>query len=237
MRLHRFIGEYDISKKTIRIEDAEFMNQTVNVLRLRINDELILVERGVGEARCKINAINDEFVEIEVLDRSPARKESIREITLYCSILKRENFEFAVQKATESGVTRIVPILAARTVKLNINEERLKKIASEAAEQSGRITVPEIAPMMTLAASLKNVKAHNDTVVLFDGTGAQMHVSNFKIGSRIAIYVGPEGGWEESEVSTAAEAGVEVLNLGPLTLRAETAAIIGTYLLCQQKND
>lgn len=237
MRLHRFIGNYDIAKKTLRIDDAECMNQIVNVLRLRVKDELILVERGVGEARCRIAVINDEFVEVETLERMPARKESIRAITLYCSILKRENFEFVVQKATESGVTRIVPILAARTVKLSMNEDRLKKIASEAAEQSGRITVPEIAPMITLAASLKDVKAHNDTVVLFDGTGTQMHVSNFKLGARVAMYIGPEGGWEESEVSAAAEAGVEVLNLGPLTLRAETAAIIGTYLLCQQKND
>ncbi len=237
MRLHRFIGDYDITKKLIRVEDADFLNQTVNVLRMAVGDELIIVERGVGEARGRITAINDEFVDVEVLERFPAAKESIRAITLYCSILKRENFEFVVQKATESGVTRIVPILAARTVKLNINEDRLKKIASEAAEQSGRVTVPEIAPMVTLAASLKDVKAHYDAVVLFDGSGTQMHVSKFAIGARIAIYIGPEGGWEESEVADAAEAGVEVLNLGPLTLRAETAAIIGTYLLCQQKSD
>lgn len=237
MRLHRFIGDYDIAKKVIRVEAPEFLNQIINVLRLRVGDSLILVQRGVGEAQCLINQLNDSFAEFEVTERLASQKESVRHVTLYCSVLKRENFEFVVQKATEAGVARIVPILAARTVKLNINEDRLVKIAREAAEQSGRITIPEISSAMSLRVALAEATAHKEQIVFFDGTGQQFHMSKFMPETSVAIFIGPEGGWDESELSAAADTGASVLNLGALTLRAETAATVSTYLLCQLKSD
>lgn len=237
MKLHRFIGNFSLINGNIRVTDLEVVNQMRNVLRLRAGDELILVAEGEGEARGRIVRYDDTYAEIETIERIAITPEALRNVTLYCAILKRENFEFVVQKATEAGVTRIVPVLTAHTVKLNLNETRLAKIAKEAAEQSGRITIPNIAPMRSFDDALAEVREHAGATILFDGSGAPFSIAQVMNNTSMSIFIGPEGGWSDEELQHAKEASATIMSLGTLTLRAETAAIISTYLLCQLKQE
>ncbi len=236
MRLHRFIGDYDLSQKKLRLTDNETIRQVRNVLRLGVGDFLMLVERGAGEARCSITNLGDAFLEVEVLEHAPAPAEALRSVALYCAALKRDNFEFVAQKATEAGVARIVPVRTERTIKQNLNHVRLEKIVKEAAEQSGRTTVPAVGEVMPFSEAIVDAQAVGRTVIACDASGEPFSALARDIADEAALFVGPEGGWSEEELAAMRGAGCAVMSLGALMLRAETAATVASYLVCQQKN-
>lgn len=223
MRLHRFIGPFDLSRKSISVTDPEFLNQWRNVLRLRTGDSVILCDGNGTEAEARIErADRDEFV----LSPSALRKldsEPERSITLYASLLKRENFELVAQKATELGITRIIPVISERTVKTGLQRERLERIIREAAEQSGRGIVPELQEALSFEEAVTT--APKDSI-LFDLSGESVPAT---LGTT-AVFIGPEGGFSEKEVALAQEHGMRVMSLGTRTLRAETAALVVSYL-------
>jgi len=155
MRLHRFILDLDLADDRLVISDFETINQIRNVLRLEVGDRFVVCDGKGKEATVQIftgplgpserdapkGAGN---ILVDVLDRRDVASESSARVTLYCAVLKRENFELVVQKVTECGIAAIVPIISTRTVKLGVKLERLEKIAREASEQSGRGVIPEI---------------------------------------------------------------------------------------------
>ena len=169
MKLHRFIGDFNIADLH-SYHRREFVNQVRNVLRLNVGEELLLSTGRGEEVRAKVTSYGDKYVEVAVVERMKNKSEPKRNVTLYLSILKRENFELASQKATEVGVTRIVPVVSARTVKMNINKERIEKILKEAAEQAGRGIVPGIASAMSFKDALLSAKK-NDLIIFFDMGG------------------------------------------------------------------
>ena len=143
-------------------------------------------------------------------------------------VLKKENFEWAVQKAVEVGVKEITPIITARTVKLGLNKDRLKKIIKEAAEQSGRGILPKLNEAIIFDEAIKSAK-ENDLNLFFNigGKNVQHSMSNI---SKIGIFIGPEGGWDEEEIKKAQSSnGFTIVGLGKTILRAETAAVIASY--------
>ena len=154
MRLHRFIGDFsfeegsasggNFSKNKLTISDKELVNQIKNVLRLKIGDEIRLDDGKEKSALAEIISITRAGIEVDISEVSENKNELPIYGTLYCSILKRENFELVAQKATEIGIKEIVPIISSRTIKLNLREDRLEKIIKEAAEQSGRGIVPKL---------------------------------------------------------------------------------------------
>lgn len=228
MRLHRFIGRFDFSHRLLRIADDELVNQMRNVLRFAPGDALLLGDGAMHEATARVAVIAKDYVELEILETRENSREPEVDVALYASVLKGEHFEFVVEKATEVGVKRIVPVVSARTVKLDIRKERLKKIIKEAAEQSGRGIVPELAPVTELEKALKDAR-YADSKILFDAKGYEFRPEVVQASS-VAVFVGPEGGWEEDEVETARSAGFTIVSLGPLVLRAETAAAVASYL-------
>ena len=233
MKLHRFIGNFDFMHPPVRITDAELMHQIRNVLRLRTGDEFLLADGKGNEARVSVTVMNKGVVEVAVKNLSRNDNEPSRHVTLYASILKRELTEWVAQKATEVGVHEIVLIQSERTVKLSVNEERLQKIVKEAAEQSGRAVVPRVRTLETLSLALREARP-SDAIFFFDASGMPWEkAKKVKKGERITIFVGPEGGWTREEVLLGERAGATVVNLGSLTLRAETAAVIGTFLAVQ----
>jgi 16S rRNA (uracil1498-N3)-methyltransferase len=149
------------------------------------------------------------------------------QVILYCSIIKRENFELMAQKATEVGVKEIVPLLSSRTIKLNIKSERVEKIIKEASEQSGRGKVPELHPPMTFKDALEHAKS-NDLNLFFDPSGKIF--SPLTQEKKIGVFIGPEGGWDEDEIGLARAQNFQIVSLGKLVLRAETAAIVASFL-------
>ena len=151
-------------------------------------------------------------------------------ITLIAAIVKFDRFEWMVEKATELGVERLVPMEAARTEKglfdaSRKRAERWQRIARESSQQSRRTKVPEIAPAVRFAAALRETANFR---YWMDESAAPPLVSLLPpqraAADRVAILLGPEGGWTDEERGAAIEAGWLAASLGPLILRAETAA-------------
>jgi len=236
MRLNRFFVNENLNARDITIRDTDFINQIKNVLRLKIGDKLILCDGNLNEAVAEIVNLNKEFAELKILESYKNQNEPAspaggpeRNIVLYCSVLKKENFEWAVQKAVEVGVKEITPIITARTVKLGLNKERLEKIIKEAAEQSGRGILPRLNEAMDFDRAVDLAKNNNDLNLFFNigGKNVQHSMSNI---SKIGIFVGPEGGWDEEEIKKAQSSnGFTIVGLGKTILRAETAAVIASY--------
>ncbi len=237
MKLHRFIGDFDFSKKRFRITDKEMLNQIRNVLRLKVGGQVILVDKNKHEAAAQIKDLAKDSAEFEVNATTENEKEPKIHTTLFCAVLKKENFELVVQKATECGVTEIVPIISARTIKLALRKDRLAKIAKEAAEQSGRGRIPVIGDIVTLGDAMNRAKEFEAN--LFFEPGAPLFSAERLRNSQAttaSVFIGPEGGWDDEEIKAARVHDLKVIGLGGLTLRAETAAIIASFLTANASN-
>lgn len=229
MRLNRFIGKFDLSKNELSIGDGNFINQAKNVLRLGVGDKIIICDGKSNEAVAEIVNLNKEFAELKILESYKNKNETEKYIALYCPILKKENFELAVQKAVEIGVKEITPIITTRTVKLGLNFERLNKIIKEASEQSGRGVLPKLNEAVDFEKAVSSAKNKNEVNLFFNIGGSPLGNSMPKF-KKIGIFVGPEGGWAEEEIKIAQFAGFAFAGLGKTILRAETATITASYL-------
>lgn len=228
MKIHRFIDNFNLSGKEIEIT-GEIAHQMAKVLKLEINEQVELCDGKGKNVLGKIKSLNKNSVIVEAEKTWIRENESKRSVTLFCAVLKKENFELVVQKTTECGVNKIIPIITTRTVKTGLNIERLQKIAKEASEQSGRSFIPEILEPISFEQSLEMVKG-NDCNIFFDAGGEDFSQNILKDKSSPCIFIGPEGGWTPEESQKAKDLGFKIASLGQLTLRGETAAIVSTYL-------
>lgn len=231
MKIHRFIGDFDLSKKEVEIKNPENINQIKNVLRLKKGEKIILSDGKGSEAEITLTFISSKKITgtIDKLNEPHSAKASrgeYRKVNLYLSILKKENFELAVQKATECGVEKIIPIITERTIKTGINIKRLEKIILEASEQSGRNIIPTLSPILKFEDALNDAKDNKEKIIFHLVENVYSPDKNTKTAS---IFVGPEGGFTEKEIELAKNAGFTIASLGHLTLRGETAAIVATY--------
>lgn len=224
MKIHRFIDNFDLSKEVLEIT-GEIAKQMALVLKLKIGEKIELSDGKGISAIAEIAKIDKKSVNVKILEIIK-NKSTDKNTTLYCAILKKENFELVVQKATECGISKIVPIISERTIKTGLNLERLQKIAKEASEQSGRNTVPEISMPTKFEEAIKNIKGES---ILFDISGKS--IPSGSTAEKINIWIGPEGGWTPDEIKKAKENNFSIASLGHLTLRGETAAIIASYLI------
>ena len=228
-KIHRFINNYNIEGNSIAINEPELIHQWKNVLKFKIGEQIILANPNGMEALCEIESIDKKEATLKLIEETENTKTVKRMVTLYASILKRENFEFIAQKATELGVKSIVPIKTERTIKQNINMERLGKIVTEASELCGRNTVPEICETMNFKDAI-TLSTKENYAVLFDATGAGLMQNVNHWQKKMAIFIGPEGGFSYAELEFARENNIEIISISPLMLRGETAAIVATYL-------
>jgi len=237
MKIHRFISHFDFDKKISSIANKEIYNQIKNVLRLRAGEEIILGDGRGREARAEIMSFGKQSVGINILKVEINDAEPEMKPVLYAAILKKENFELVAEKAVEAGVAEIIPVITTKTIKTNLRMDRLEKIVREAAEQSGRGILPVVGKILKFKEALTHAEK-NDSNLLFE-----IHAPRFEqrklavdVGQRVGIWVGPEGGWDEEEVKLAQEKNFQIVSLGKLTLRAETTAIVASYLVASAKN-
>lgn len=233
MKIHRFIRDFDLSQDVVEITDEELINQIRKVLKLELGEKIILCNGKNDEITGELVDISKTLVRVRKLQKNKSEKTNQKKVRLYLAILKKENFELAIQKAVECGVSEIQPMITERTIKTGLNEERLKKIILEACEQSGRSIVPTLLETINFkdalsrgaldSASLKSTEEK----ILFDKSGSEYRPD--KNAASANIFVGPEGGFTENEISLAKQNSFKIYSLGPLTLRAETAAIVATY--------
>jgi 16S rRNA (uracil1498-N3)-methyltransferase len=229
MRQHRFFIRETLHNtgQRLHLTDAEIVHQVTRVLRLTTGDTVILCDNAGHEAVARLVARDSKSVDMMLEHMAASSREPQPQITLYCALLKRDNFELVVQKTTEIGVSRIVPLLTEHVVKQGLRPDRLAKIIKEAAEQSGRGRLPVLEEPMTMPAALEQAQ-HNDENFFFDSSGQPLPEMIFS-GKNIGIFIGPEGGWSEDEINQARASALSIVSLGALTFRAETAAIVASY--------
>ena len=215
-----------------------------DVLRLRAGDEAHVFDGEGREFACVVAAPGGrrEPSRLEVrASASPPSPESPLSLTLAVALLKGEKFDLVVQKATELGVSRIVPVMTKRADVRPRDErdasarvERWRRLALEAAKQSGRAVVPSVGVPVGFV-SLAEAHDGGATRLLFaerGGAGLDPHADETRARPASAVaLVGPEGGWDEDELSHARARGWALVTLGGRTLRAETAAIAVCALL------
>lgn len=227
VKLHRFIGDFNLSRKEIIISDESLISQIKQVLRLRVGEKLVLSDGLGSDALCVLEDLPPRSARLSVLEIYPSAAEPEIKVSLYLAVLKKENFELAAQKAVECGVFEIIPVISSRTVKLGLNIDRLRKIIKEAAEQSGRGFVPELKEPVSLEETLRSASGK---IVFFHPSGKSFR----EIGEaeeKVSVFVGPEGGWTDEEIKLATESGAIAVSLGSRILRAETAAAVGVFIL------
>jgi len=227
---------------------AEETRHARDVLRLQPGDEVYLFDGAGKEFRCAVRGFDRGRAVLDLREEvEPARPESPLHLTLAIALLKGEKFDLVVQKATELGVQRIVPLDTERAdVRLRNSEDshkrvtRCRRIALEAAKQSGRAYVPEVTVPLTfeflLAMSANEEEKSPQRVrLMFSERGGQSLSETSKNfvdqPTKIIAVVGPEGGWTDEEIETARAANWHIVTLGGRTLRAETAAIAIIALL------
>ncbi len=231
MRLHRFYVTQPLGEEVV-IDDVSIIKQWTKVLRYKQGDFVILFNGKGKDSTYSLSSVNSKECTLTQIKESSSYIPN-KKVTLYLSILKKDNFELVVQKATELGISTIVPIISERSEKKGINEERLHKILIEAAEQCGRADIPTISQVISLSELLSKPFTHDVTFVLqMNGaTLSQEEIGNTK---DIGFLVGPEGGWTENEEELFKKNNITSISLGKTVLRAETAAIVGSAFLVQE---
>lgn len=222
--------------------EGDAANHIARVLRLEPGALLTVFDGRGGEYAARIEALRKNAVIIEVQERSPASRESSLSLTLAQGISRGERMDWVVQKATELGVSRIIPVLTERTVvKLDSKQSERKLahwhgIAVAACEQSGRDKIPDIVAALPLHDFLRAIDPQT-TRLLLSPTGTQ-RVTDLKAPERkIVVLIGPEGGLAEPEQRSAIGAGFFAVRMGPRVLRTETAAVAALTLLQHQFGD
>lgn len=187
----------------------------------------------------RIETVSRHRVEFALVEQLPAAL-AAAEITLLLSIVKFDAFEWALEKATELGVSKICPLAAARSEKSLVaaaakRSERWRKILLEASQQSRRLRVPDLAPWAT-PSEVFSLQHGGVRVMLSERPGAP-HIRAILASaaastlSTAAVAIGPEGGWTDEEITSARAAGFREASLGPLILRTETAVISALSVL------
>ena len=233
-------GAFNFSKRivTLTADEARHLRE---VLRLKPGDEVSVFDGEGREFRARVAQARREFAELELQDEiEPARPESPLKLTLVVALLKGEKFDVVVQKATELGVVKIVPLMTRfADVKLRDQADatkrvaRWQRIALEAAKQSGRGLVPEVSGPKPLGSVLSS--ALESASLLFSERGGK-EIPRIETDQVTAI-IGSEGGWSDEELEQARAAGAHIVTLGGRILRAETAAITAAALLQHRFGD
>ena len=194
------------------------------VMRIKVNETFSLFNSG-GEWEAKIIEISKSIVEFNIT-KQLRQKENIKEVWLAFSPIKSNYFNFMIQKATELGVTKFLPIIFDRTVVRKINKDRLQKIIIEASEQSNRINVPLIEKPQNLKKFLSENKDKID-LIFTDLNTQNKNLDVKKLSKKpVCLVIGPEGDFSETEREEILSFdGVIPLKINENILRAETAAI------------
>ncbi|MFN6962743.1 MAG: 16S rRNA (uracil(1498)-N(3))-methyltransferase [Pyrinomonadaceae bacterium] len=237
--MHRFYAPRDkFAADTVTLADDEARHLR-DVLRLKAGERIYVFDGEGGEFVCEIVEAGRRSATVRLVERvAPAAPESPLDLTLAAAILKGEKFDLVVQKAVELGIRRIVPLVTRRgDVKLKGSTgrvERWRRIALEAAKQSGRATLTAVDEPTDLQPALDDDRAA--ARLLFSERGGSPLDSVTGSGKMIA-FIGPEGGWDDSELDAAVAAGVRIVTLGGRILRAETASIAISALLQNRFGD
>ncbi len=225
MRLHRFYIEQPLGEELV-VDQSELVHQWISVFRYQCENEVVLFSSAnigvdyiyrIASANKKVVTLSFVSEEKNILPK--------KEITLCMAIVKKDTFENVVRYATELGVSKIIPVLASRSEKKNLNLERLNNIAKEASEQSGRGTVPVIGEILSFNEALEQSKDATNIFTSLYGENSSALVNKGLIKNNLTLWIGPEGGWTQEEEALAKENNFVLMKLTETVLKADTAAV------------
>ena len=250
MRLHRFFIKDKINpveKVTLRYFDYDsILNQWQKVFRYLAGSRVVLFDGSGFDYLTIIEKMDSAGAVLRVLETNKAeavedkptkkavvvaKAESPRvRVTILMSLIKNDNFDLVLQKATELGVSQIVPIITDRTIKKDLNMSRSQRILVEASEQCGRSDVPVINPVKKLGDALKELGSIDEKkvgVFVCNQNGLNINDILKKKDSYtdLIFLIGPEGGWSAKEIKLFEDAKIKSVKINQNVLRAETAAI------------
>ena len=232
---HFFVDKNNIVDHTIFIEGTDY-NHIKNVLRMREGEEISV---GTGEDeneyRCMIEKFEDDRVICKLLFVKEANVELPAKVLLYQCLPKADKMEMIIQKCVELGVSEIIPVASKRCVvklddkKASSKIARWQSIAEAAGKQSKRAIVPFIGQVTKFSDALKDAERADVKIIpyeLCEGMEDTKEVfKNIKPGQTIAVFIGPEGGFDEGEIDDAIKSGITPISLGKRILRTETAGL------------
>ena len=234
--MHRFYVDNDKIRNDKIIITGNDVNHIKNVLRMRPGDELIICNGQGKDCYCIIDRVSDTEIETVVKSVLDTDTELPVKITLFQGLPKSDKMELIIQKAVELGVYEIVPVMTARcVVKLSDSKREDKKLArwqsisESAAKQSQRGIIPKILPVMSFMEAVTYASTMDLKVIPYENekgmTATRDILSGIKNCRTVGIFIGPEGGFENSEVDLAKKYNIMPISLGKRILRTETAGL------------
>lgn len=229
-----FVSEIDENYITLTGDNARHIGRS---LRMKPGEEITVCCCGI-DYNCRIGHITENEVYLELVSKQRCASEPEIEVTLFQAVPKLDKLEYIIQKSVELGVSHIVPVLTRRCISRPDDKDfakklpRLNKISEEAAKQSGRGIIPDVAPMIGWKAALEQMKSLDKTLLLYEEEGG----SSFgKVGlssaKTVGLVIGSEGGFDREEAMAAVSQGAEQIWLGKRILRCETAPITALSIL------
>ncbi|MDO9528805.1 MAG: 16S rRNA (uracil(1498)-N(3))-methyltransferase [Syntrophales bacterium] len=227
----------------LRYENLHYIK---NVLRLKRGNPLILFD-GMGfEYESTIRDITVKSATVEIIRKNPFQVDNSIKITLAQALPKGNKMDFIIQKASELGVTRIIPFKSSRSIpklagnKIHLKMPRWQKIAVEASRKCGRENIPEITDIITYEKALQWPKEGILKIIFWEGetnTGIKeiLHSKKYEGVTDFFIVVGPEGGFSNEEIEMASKVGFLPASLGRLVLKVETAVLVILSILQYEK--
>lgn len=234
--MHRFYVEQDLIREDYISIIGSDVNHIKNVLRLRQGDEIVICNGQGKDYYCIINRVSDNEIVAAIDTVKDTAAELKSRIVLFQGLPKKDKFELIIQKAVELGAAEIVPVMTGRVVvKLEDKKKEEKKlqrwqaIAMEAAKQSGRGIIPAVRPVHSFFDAIKALSRMELALIPYE-KATDISITKELLGkiadySRIGVFIGPEGGFEEEEIRLAMEHNIKPITLGRRILRTETAGL------------
>ena len=233
--MYRFFMEDGIaSGQDIRISGSDY-NHIKNVLRMKIGEEIMISNGTDKHFICSITELSEKNVIARIVDVDSNSSELPVKLTLFQGLPKADKMELIIQKAVELGAYEIVPVSMKRcVVKLDAKKEKNKLtrwngISESAAKQSKRMIIPEVKPVMTFQEAVAYAEGLDYNVIPYEFAEGMKEskeivkkISDYK---HVGIFIGPEGGFDESEIALAKEKNMQIISLGRRILRTETAGL------------
>lgn len=237
--MHRFyVDNLSELNKSVTIE-GEDVNHIKNVLRLTVGDSITVSDGSSRDYECVIASISD-VVTADIVDIHDCNAELPVKLRLFQGVPKADKFELIIQKSVELGAAEIIPVMMERTVvklddkKQDKKLERYRKIAEAAAKQSRRGIIPEVSSYISFKNAVKTLTEADDKVkrlilVPYESAEGMDYARNIIASAgeydEIDIFIGPEGGFADSEIELAKQSGASIISLGNRILRTETAGL------------
>lgn len=221
----------------------DISHQIARVLRMQVGDQVVAINPAGNEFTLRLSDVNPKICIGEVESIKAAEGEPVVQVDIYVAFTQRDKFEWILQKCTEVGAASITPVITERSLPINKEKsdkknERWQRILKEAAEQCERGRVPTLGPVMDYEAVCSSVRADRRLIAY-----ARDDVRNLKsvLGegqiNRVALLIGPEGGFSQMEVQGALASGWQAFNLGKRILRMETAAVVAASLVLYELDE